>query len=132
MRVIKDNESLLKNISETQSAKLRSMQRLEIFKNDPKDIYSLANLEKEMFGDKDHWKVMTDLLNNIYPGLYNTLKAKYPDMNELEYRVYMLSNFKLSRIDEALLLNVSTSVLDKARGKVKKLMEQENLFASVK
>lgn len=132
LRVIKDNESLLKNISETQSAKLRSMQRLEILKNDPKDIYSLANLEKEMFGDKDHWKVMTDLLNNIYPGLYNTLKAKYPDMNELEYRVYMLSNFKLSRIDEALLLNVSTSVLDKARGKVKKLMEQENLFASVK
>lgn len=131
LRVIKDNESLLKNISETQSAKLRSMQRLEILKNDPKDIYSLANLEKEMFGDKDHWKVMTDLLNNIYPGLYNTLKAKYPDMNELEYRVYMLSNFKLSRIDEALLLNVSTSVLDKARGKVKKLMEQENLFASL-
>jgi len=132
LRVIKDNESLLKNILETQSAKLKSMQRLEILTKDPKDKCLLDNFEKEMFGNKNHWEVMTDLLNTIYPGVYDALKAKYPDMNELERRVYMLSNYNLSRIDEALLLDVSISVLDKARGKVKKLMEQENLFASVK
>ena len=73
---------------------------------------------------------MTDLFNTIYPGLYDSLKEKYPDMSELERRVYMLNDFKLSRLDEALLLDVSTSVLDKARGKVKKLQEQENLFDS--
>lgn len=131
MRVLNDNEALIRDKSETISEKLRSMQRLEILTKDQKDKYLLSNLEKEMFGDKNHWEVMTDLFNTIYPGLYDTLKEKHPDLSELERRVYMLSNFNLSRLDEALLLDVSTSVLDKARGKVKKLQEQENLFTAV-
>ena len=125
LRVMKDNENLIQDKSDNLAEKLRSMQRLEILTKDQKDKYLLANLEKEMFGNKNHWEVMTDLFNTIYPGLYDSLKEKYPDMSELERRVYMLNDFKLSRIDEALLLDVSTSVLDKARGKVKKLIEQE-------
>lgn len=131
LRVMKDNENLIRDKSDNLSEKLRSMQRLEILSKDQKDKYLLANLENEMFGDKNHWEVMTDLFNTIYPGLYDSLKEKYPDISELERRVYMLNDFKLSRIDEALLLDVSTSVLDKARGKVKKLQEQENLFTAV-
>ncbi len=122
LRVMKDNENLIQDKSDNLAEKLRSMQRLEILTKDQKDKYLLANLEKEMFGNKNHWEVMTDLFNTIYPGLYDSLKEKYPDMSELERRVYMLNDFKLSRIDEALLLDVSTSVLDKARGKVKKLI----------
>lgn len=125
LRVMKDNENLIQDKSDNLAEKLRSMQRLEILSKDHKDKYLLANLENEMFGDKNHWEVMTDLFNTIYPGLYDSLKEKYPDMSELERRVYMLNDFKLSRIDEALLLDVSTSVLDKARGKVKKIIEQE-------
>ena len=125
LRVMKDNENLIQDKSDNLAEKLRSMQRLEILTKDQKDKYLLANLEKEMFGNKNHWEVMTDLFNTIYPGLYDSLKEKYPDISELERRVYMLNDFKLSRIDEALLLDVSTSVLDKARGKVKKLIEQE-------
>lgn len=131
MRIMKDNENLIQDKSDNLAEKLRSMQRLEILSKDHKDKYLLANLENEMFGDKNHWEVMTDLFNTIYPGLYDSLKEKYPDMSELERRVYMLNDFKLSRLDEALLLDVSTSVLDKARGKVKKLQEQENLFTAV-
>lgn len=131
LKIMKDNEALIRDKSDNLSEKLRSMQRLEILTKDQKDKYLLANLEKEMFGDKNHWEVMTDLFNAVYPGLYDTLKEKYPDMSEIECRVYMLSNFDLTRLDEALLLDVSTSVLDKARGKVKKLQEQENLFDSV-
>ena len=130
MRVMKDNENLIQDKSDNLSEKLRSMQRLEILSKDQKDKYLLANLENEMFGDKNHWKVMTDLFNTIYPGCYDSLKEKYPDMSELERRVYMLNDFKLSRIDEALLLDVSTSVLDKARGKVKKLLEQDSVIST--
>ena len=130
LRVLKDNADLIQDKSDNLSEKLRSMQRLEILTKDQKDKYLLANLEKEMFGDKNHWKVMTDLFYTIYPGLYDSLKEKYPDMSELERRVYMLNDFKLSRIDEALLLDVSTSVLDKARGKVKKLLEQDSVIST--
>ena len=130
LRVMKDNENLIQDKSDNLAEKLRSMQRLEILTKDQKDKYLLANLEKEMFGNKNHWEVMTDLFNTIYPGLYDTLKEKYPDMSELERRVYLLNDFKLSRIDEALLLDVSTSVLDKARGKVKKLLEQDSVIST--
>lgn len=130
MRIMKDNENLIQDKSDNLAEKLRSMQRLEILSKDHKDKYLLANLENEMFGDKNHWEVMTDLFNTIYPGLYDSLKDKYPDMSELERRVYMLNDFKLSRIDEALLLDVSTSVLDKARGKVKKLLEQDSVIST--
>ena len=130
LKVMKDNENLIQDKSDNLAEKLRSMQRLEILTKDQKDKYLLANLEKEMFGDKNHWEVMTDLFNAIYPGLYDSLKEKYPDMSELERRVYMLNDFKLSRIDEALLLDVSTSVLDKARGKVKKLLEKDSVIST--
>lgn len=130
LRVMKDNENLIQDKSDNLSEKLRSMQRLEILTKDQKDKYLLGNLEKEMFGDKNHWEVMTDLFNTIYPGLYDSLKEKYPDMSELERRVYMLNDFKLSRIDEALLLDVSTSVLDKARGRVKKIIEQDSVVST--
>ena len=130
LRVMQDNENLIRNKSDNLSEKLRSMQRLEILTKDQKDKYLLANLEKEMFGDKNHWEVMTDLFNAVYPGLYDTLKEKYPDMSEIECRVYMLSNFDLTRLDEALLLDVSTSVLDKARGKVKKLLEKDSVIST--
>lgn len=130
LKVMKDNENLIQDKSDNLAEKLRSMQRLEILSKDHKDKYLLANLENEMFGDKNHWEVMTDLFNTIYPGLYDSLKEKYPDMSELERRVYMLNDFKLSRIDEALLLDVSTSVLDKARGKVKKLLEKDSVIST--
>jgi len=130
LRVMKDNENLIQDKSDNLAEKLRSMQRLEILSKDHKDKYLLANLENEMFGDKNHWEVMTDLFNTIYPGLYDSLKEKYPDMSELERRVYMLNDFKLSRLDEALLLDVSTSVLDKARGKVKKLLEKDSVIST--
>ena len=130
LKVMKDNENLIQDKSDNLAEKLRSMQRFEILTKDQKDKYLLANLEKEMFGDKNHWEVMTDLFNTIYPGCYDSLKEKYPDMSELERRVYMLNDFKLSRIDEALLLDVSTSVLDKARGKVKKLLEKDSVIST--
>ncbi|MGN0033132.1 MAG: hypothetical protein ACI358_05060, partial [Candidatus Limimorpha sp.] len=114
LRVMKDNERLIQDKSDSLSKKLKSMQRLEILTKDHKDKSLLRNLEKEIFGDKDHWEAMNDLFNAIYPGLYDSLIEKYPDMGELERRVYMLNDFKLSRIDEAMLLGVSTSVIDKA------------------
>lgn len=124
LRVIKENEKLIQDKSDSLSKKLRSMQRLEILTKDHQDKSLLRNLEKEIFGDKDHWEAMNDLFNAIHPGLYDSLIKKHPEMSELERRVYMLNDFKLSRFDEALLLGVSTSMLDKARNRVKKITAQ--------
>jgi len=114
-------------LSELLSAWLRAMQKLDYCLKTPKDKIALKDLEKEVFGDGDHWEAVKEVLVAMYPGLWETLKLKFPEMDEMELRVCMLSRLKLSRLGEATLLGISTSVLDKLRTKVRKRMEQDNL-----
>jgi hypothetical protein len=111
-------------LSDLLSARLMAMQKLDYSLKNPKDKIALKDLEREVFGDGDHWEAVKEVLDALYPGLWETLGLKYPDMDEMERRVYMLSQLKLSRLGEATLLGISTSVLDKIRGKVRKMMEQ--------
>ena len=106
-------------------AKLMAMQKLDYCLKTPKDKIALKNLEKEVFGGGDHWEAVKEALEVLYPGLWETIGLKYPDMDEMERRVCMLSHLKLSRLDEATLLGISTSVLDKLRTKVRKTLVQD-------
>ena len=110
-------------ISDLLSDKFRAMQKLDYFIKNQGDKSPLRELENELFDGKDHMEAMMDLFETMYPGLQSALKEKYPNMTNLEYNVYLLSRFKLSRVEEATLLGISTSVLDKVRGRVRKMME---------
>lgn len=112
-------------LSDLLSARLKAMQKLDYCLKTPKDKIALKELEKEVFGDGDHWEAVKEVLVALYPGLWETLKLKYPEMDEMELRVCMLSRLRLSRLAEATLLGISTSVLDKLRTKVRKTMGQE-------
>ena len=111
-------------LSDLLYARLKAMQKLDYCLKTPKDKIALKDLEKEVFGEDDHWEAIKEVLVALYPGLWEALKLKYPDMDEMERRVFMLSYLKLSRLGEATLLGISTSVLDKLRTKVRKTMEQ--------
>ena len=89
------------------------------------DKSTLRELEKELFGNKNHLEAIMELFDTMYPDLQTTFKAKYPQATDLECKVYLFSRFRLSRVEEATLLGISTSVLDKVRGKVRKMMEKE-------
>ena len=112
-------------LSDLLYARLKAMQKLDYCLKTPKDKIALKDLEKEVFGEGDHWEAVKEVLVALYPGLWETLKLKYPDMDEMERRVFMLSYLKLSRLGEATLLGISTSVLDKLRTKVRKAVEQD-------
>ena len=114
-------------LSDSLYARFKAMQKLDYCLKNPKDKIALKDLEKEVFGEGDHWEAVKDVLDVLYPGLWETLKLKYPDMDEMEYRVCMLSRLKLSRLGEAALLGISTSVLDKLRTKVRKTVEQDKM-----
>lgn len=106
-------------------AKLRVMQQLDYCLKTPIDKIAIKDLEHEVFGSGDHWNAIKEVLVALYPGLYESLKLKYPEMDEMELRVSMLSRLKLSRLAESTLLGISTSVLDKLRTKTRKMMMQE-------
>ena len=111
-------------LSDLLYARLYAMQQLDYCLKTPKDKGALKDLEHEVFGKGDHWDAMKQILMELYPGLWESLRLKYPEMDELELRVSMLSRLKLSRQGEAALLGISTSVLDKIRTKVKKTTEE--------
>ena len=64
-----------------------------------------------------------DVFDMLYPDLTSTLENKHPEMNDLERKVFLLSRLKLSRVEESTLLGISTSVLDKVRGRVRRMMD---------
>jgi tetratricopeptide (TPR) repeat protein len=111
-------------LSDLLFAKVYAMQQFDYYLKTPKDKGALKDLEREVFGTGDHWEAVKEILMELYPGLWESLKLKYPEMNEMELRVCMLTRLKLSRQGEAALLGISTSVLDKLRAKVRKTMEE--------
>ena len=112
-------------LSDMYFAKFKTMQKLSFSIENPKNKIALKELEKAVFGDGEHWDGVIDVLDVLYPGLWESITFKYPEMEEMERRVFILSRFKLSRMEEAALLGISTSVLDKLRTRVHKIVEQE-------
>jgi len=118
-------EDAAQQLSDMLHKRLMAMLKLDYCLKTPIDKIAAKDLEKEVFGDGDHWEAVKEVLDSLYPGLWETIGLKYPDMDEMERRVCMLSRLKLSRLGEATLLGVSVSVLDKLRTKVRKTVEQE-------
>ena len=105
--------------------KFFAMLKLDYYLKNQGDKSSLRELEKDIFEGKDHLEAVMELFTTMYPDMEAALELKYPSMNDLERKVYLLSRFRLSRVEEASLLGISTSVLDKVRGKVRKMVENE-------
>ncbi len=118
-------EDAAQQLSDMLHKRLMAMLKLDYCLKTPIDKIAAKDLEKEVFGDGDHWEAVKEVLDSLYPGLWETIGLKYPTMDEMERRVCMLSRLKLSRLSEAALLGVSVSVLDKLRTKVRKTVEQE-------
>ena len=115
----------MQQLSDMYYARFKTMQKLSFSIENPKNKIALKDLEKQVFGEGEHWDGIKEVLDALYPGLWASITLKYPEMNEMERRVFMLSRLKLSRVEEAALLGISTSVLDKLRTRVHKIVEQD-------
>ena len=125
-----ERNEMVKQLTTLQKERIKAMQTFEVFLKDRKNVIALGELEKQLFFGRDHWKVMLEFINEVYPGLYEKIETRNPTLSELEKKVFLLSLFKLSRPDEAAILEVSTSVLDKARGRVKRLKSLDDGLSS--
>lgn len=115
-----ENHQLTETITTLLAKRLKAMQKLDVFMKDRKNSTSLTDLEKLVFDGNDHIEMMMQVIEVMHPGLYQEISENHPDFSDLEKKVCLLSRFKLSRYEEAKILGVSTSVLDKIRGKVRK------------
>ena len=102
----------------------RIMLLLNNYLNSNKKSNLLKDLEASVYGDKDHWEAMLEVVDQLYPDLMKTLQQKYPDLDEDERKSYILSYFKLSRQEEADYLGTTVNMVDKLRGRRRKKMEE--------
>ena len=113
-------------LSEALDKEQQIMMLLDIYLNNKK-ANLLNDLARSVFGEKDHWKAMLTVVEEKYPGLWDTLGQKYPDLDEDEKKSFILSHFKVSRQEEADYLGTTVNMVDKIRGRVKKKMGKDLL-----
>ena len=122
------HEQIQQDYADRLSDALRREQRimllLDNYLNSNKKANLLNVLKSSVYGDKDHWMAMVEVVDQIYPGLVKTLQQKYPDLDDDEMKSYILSYFKISRQEEADYLGTTVGMVDKLRGKRRKKMEE--------
>ena len=111
-------------LSEALDKEQQTMMLLDIYLNNSKKANLLNDLERSVFGDKDHWKAMLAVVEEKYPSLWETLGQKCPDLDEDEKKSFILSHFKVSRQEEADFLGTTVNMVDKLRGRVRKKMAE--------
>ncbi len=119
----------LQRLSDSLHKEQQTMVRLDIFLKNKGSSALCKALEKTVFGQKEHWSAMMEVINQIYPNLQDTLQKKYPNLEENEIKDFILSYFRVSRQDEADLLGISQSVVDKLRTKTRKKIEKSSDFS---
>ena len=111
-------------LSEALKKEQRVMLLLDNYLNSGKKANLLNDLEISVYGYKDHWEAMQEVVDQLYPDLVETLQRKYPDLDEDERKSYILSYFKLSRQEEADYLGTTVNMVDKIRGRRRKKMSE--------
>ena len=118
-----------KMLTEAWTKEEMTMLKLSIFLKGKADKASVEELKRTVFGNKDPWESMMNVVDKIYPDLRETIRQKHPDLNDDEQKDFLLSYFNVSRQDEAALLGMSVSVVDKLRNKTRKKIANGSDFS---
>ena len=99
------------------------MRKFEIYLGNKGDKLCLSALNTAVFGNNDPWEALMKVFDTLYPGVRKNLAAQYPELTEMEQKVFLLSYFNVSRDEEALLFNKSVHMVDKWRNSARKKMQ---------
>ncbi len=96
----------------------------EVLSHDRSNTIAFKDLEKSLFEDDDHWTSFEAAFEGVHPGFIASVREKYPDLSDLEFRYCLLSHFKLSRQEYADVLGCSVYNVDKIRASLNNKMKQ--------
>lgn len=98
----------------------KTMQKLAIVMENKEDLALLDNLRATVFGKKDPWDALMEVFDLLYPNERERIYQKYSFLTEMEQKDLILSNFNVSRQDEAIMFKTSIHSIDKLRLNVRK------------
>lgn len=111
--------------SESLKKEALTMRKLDIFIENRGDLACLKALEEAVFGHEDHWEALMAVFDTLYPGVRANLALQYPDLTEMEQKIFILSYFNVSREDEALMFGKSVHMVDKWRSGIRKKTQEQ-------
>ena len=103
-----------------------------IIKDSEKDMRLIKRFNEIVYEQESlNWNMFYTTMNELYNGLFDRLKSKYPQLNEQEFRLSCLTYAKFSSSDIGLLLGLSDDMVNKKRHIVRKLLgvEKRNNFS---
>lgn len=122
---LENNQRILayvKQLTDAWTKEENTMSKVAIYLDNRSDKASLEELRRVVFGKQDPWEAMVMVFDKIYPDKRSEIVAKYGTFTEIEQKHILLSYFKVSRQEEALLLKTSIHTVDKIRNSVNKKM----------
>lgn len=102
--------------------KYKVLCQFEIYQSNRGDDTIIETMRNIMYGKKDFWEVTMAVFEQLYPCLPATILKRYPDLSDSDFKSVVLSYFRVSRSDEALLLGMSVDMVDKNRNRIRKAM----------
>ena len=96
----------------------------EVLSRDRSNPMAFKDLEKSLFEGEDHWAGFEVAFEGVHPGFIASVRERYPDLSESEFRYCLLSHFKLSRQEYADALGCSVYNVDKIRASLNAKMKE--------
>lgn len=106
--------------SEAKTKELETIIRLAVYLKNNGEKAFLDTLKRTVFNAKAPWDAVYIVFDVLYPNVRNSIDKQHPELTEMERKDFILSFFKVSRDDEAAMLDTTIHTVDKLRNSVRK------------
>lgn len=109
-----------KKYSVAENKELETIVKLAVFLKNKGEKAFLDNLKHTVFNDESPWDAVYTVFDNLYPNVRDNFGKQHPELTEMERKDFILSFFKVSRDEEAAMLDTTIHTVDKLRNSVRK------------
>ena len=117
-------KAMAQQLSDVLNKEALIIRKFDVYLRNKGEAAYLAALKEAVFDNKDSWDALMEVFDALYPEVRANLPLQYPEMTEIEQKVFILSYFNVSREEEALLLQKNIHSVDKIRGAVRQRLKK--------
>ena len=128
----KDYDKFKYKIKESLNNSLRErfkiIKEVNIFEHNSKTKQNVKEIKQYAYGSpfKTAFEASEDVIESSYSGITSFIKKTFPELNETEYKVCLLSVVPISVDDIANIIELSVDSVGKARTNIRKKLKIEN------
>ena len=106
--------------SEAKTKELETIIKLAVYVNSKGEKAFLDTLKRTVFNAKTPWDAAIMAFDTLYPNVRENIDLQHSELTEMERKDFILSFIKVSRDEEAAMLDTTIHTVDKLRNSVRK------------